>query len=197
MEGALQLNAKPVRERLAREVRDAMSVPITYGELEKYNAFLPGRNTGPRSVDNAPVASRVSALAIDLALFSSMFITLNLGLSIAFAQPWVWASVAVFPIFFYAWQVMFDAAGGSLGKRAMGLRVMGPADTPVDMGQAAKRDLWLLLAMIPIAGPVAALGVGIWFAGAAKADAFGVAPHDRYARTRVVKKLRNDAYGAR
>lgn len=70
----------------------------------------------------------------------------------------------------------------------MGLRVVGPADTPVDLGQAAKRDLWLLLPMIPVAGPIAAIGVGLWLAGAAKADAFGVAPHDRHARTRVIKK---------
>lgn len=192
------MDQKPVRERLAREVRDALSVPITYGEVEKYNAFLPGRNTGPRSVDNAPVASRVSALAIDSALFSSMFLTTVLGLSLAFHEPWILASGFALPVLFYFWQTIFDATGGSIGKRIMGLRVEGPACTPVDAGQTAKRNLWLLLTMIPIAGPFAAVGVGLWFAGAAKADAFGVAPHDRFARTRVVRKLeRNDAGGAR
>lgn len=189
------MSGKPVRERLAQEVRDAMSIPVTYGELEKYNAFLPGRNVGPRSVDNAPVAGRVSALAIDAALFSSMFITVVVGLSIAFAQPWTLASLFAFPILFYVWQVIFDSAGGSIGKRIMGLRVTGPANTPVDLGQAAKRDLWLLLPMIPVVGPVAAVAVGLWFAGAVKADAFGVAPHDRFARTRVIKKIRTDAGG--
>ncbi|MEJ5998840.1 RDD family protein [Corynebacterium sp. H130] len=187
------MNAKPVRERLAREVRDAMSVPITYGELEKYNAFLPGRNTGPRSVDNAPVASRVSALAIDLALFSSMFITVLVGLSIAFAQPWTLAGIFALPVLFYIWQTMLDAAGGSLGKRMMGLRVVGPAHTPVDAGQAARRNLWLLIPMIPIAGPFVGLGVGLWYAGVAKADAFGVAPHDRLSRTRVVKRISSES----
>lgn len=182
------MNAKPVRDRLAREVRDAMSIPVSYGELEKYNAFLPGRNVGPRSVDNAPVAGRVSALAIDAALFTSMFVTVIIGLAIAFSQPWTLAAAFAWPVLFYLWQVTFDAAGGSIGKRVMGLRVVGPADTPVDVGQTARRNLWLLLPMIPIAGPVAAIGVGLWYAGAAKADAFGVAPHDRFARTRVVRK---------
>ncbi|MEJ5927704.1 RDD family protein [Corynebacterium sp. H128] len=181
--------AKPVRDRIAQEVRAAMQPPVSYGQLEVYNAFLPGRNVGPRSVDNARVVSRVSAIAIDLALFSAMFLTVLAGFAIAFSQPWTLAGAFLLPVFFYLWQTMFDAAGGSIGKRVLGLRVVGPADTPVDAGQAAKRNLWLLLPMIPIAGPFVALGVGIWYAGAAKADAFGVAPHDRVARTRVVKKL--------
>ncbi|QTH59551.1 RDD family protein [Corynebacterium hindlerae] len=183
------MEAKPVRQRLAREVRDALQPPIAHGEIEKYHAFLPGRNTGQRAIDNAPVTARVGALAIDVALFSSMFVTMLLGLSIAFAQGWFLAGVFVLPVAFYCWQTLLDTVGGSIGKRLMGLRVVGPADTPVDALQAGRRNLWLLIPMIPIAGPVAALGVGLWFAGAAKADAFGVAPHDRFSRIRVVKKL--------
>lgn len=90
-----------MRDRLAREVRDAMSIPVTYGELEKYNAFLPGRNVGPRSVDNAPVKNRVSALAIDAALFSSMFVTVVVGLAIAFSQLWTLATLFMWPVLFY------------------------------------------------------------------------------------------------
>lgn len=183
------MSAKPVRERLAREVRDAFQPPVAYGEMERYQAFLPGRNSGPRSVDNAPVVSRVSALAIDAALFTSMFVTVVIGLSIAVTGPWPLTFLFALPVLFYIWQTMFDAAGGSIGKRIMGLRVVGPASTPVDAGQSAKRNLWLLIPMIPIAGPVVGLGVGLWYAGAAKADAFGLAPHDRFAKTRVVRKL--------
>lgn len=182
------MNGKPVRERIKDEIRDAMSIPISYNEIEVYNAYLPGRNRGPRSVDNAPVASRVSALAIDVALFSSMFLTVVVGLAIAFSQPWTLAAALLLPIAFYVWQTMLDVAGGSLGKKIMGLKIEGPAHTPIDAGQAAKRNLWLLLPLIPVAGPFVAVGVGMWFAGAAKADAFGVAPHDRHARLRIVKK---------
>lgn len=181
--------AKPVRDRIAKEVRDALQPPVQYGELETYHAFLPGRNVGPRSVDNAPVVSRAGALALDAAIFTVVLVSALIALSVSTSQPWFLIGLFTYPALFYGWQTLFDVTGGTMGKRAMGLKVVGPAETPVDLGQTARRNAWLLLPMIPIAGPVVALGVGLWFAGVAKADAFGVAPHDRFARTRVVKKL--------
>lgn len=177
-----------VGKRLRSEVRDALQPPIKYGEMEVYQAFLPGRNTGQRSVDNAPVVRRVGALAIDLAIFLGTTLTILVAFAIALSQPWLLALILALPLGFFVTQSAFDATGGTIGKRAMGLRVVGPAHTPVDFGQAATRNAWLLLPLIPLAGPVAAIGVGMWFAGAAKADAFGVAPHDRHARTRVVQR---------
>ncbi|MDU0479011.1 RDD family protein [Staphylococcus chromogenes] len=176
-----------VGKRLHSEWRDAMQPPTQYGEMEVYQAFLPGRNTGQRSIDNAPVVKRVSALAIDLALFLGTTTTIVVAMSIALGQPWLLAFLLAQPLGFFLSQSAFDATGGTVGKRAMGLRVVGPAHTPVDFAQAAKRNTWLLLPLIPVAGPVAVIGVGMWFAGVAKADAFGVAPHDRHARTRVVQ----------
>ncbi|AKK04021.1 RDD family protein [Corynebacterium epidermidicanis] len=177
-----------VGRKLRSELNDALQPPIQYGEMETYQAFLPGRNTGLRSVDNAPVVRRIGALAIDLAIYLGSMLTIIVAFSIALGQPWLLALILALPLGFFLSQSVFDATGGTIGKRTMGLRVVGPAHTPVDFGQAAKRNAWLLLPLIPVAGPVAAVGVGLWFSGVAKADAFGVAPHDRHARTRVVQR---------
>lgn len=178
---------RPLRSKLRAELFDALQPPTSYGELEVYQAFLPGRNTGQRAADNAPILHRGLALGIDLAVFSASWSAIIGAASLIWGAQLLLLFLAL-PVIFYLSQSVFDATGGTIGKRTMGLRVVGPAQVPVDFGQAARRNAWLLLPMIPVAGPVAALGVGLWFAGAAKADAFGVAPHDRQARTRVVKR---------
>lgn len=168
--------------------RTLFDAPRTYGEMERYRAFTPGRNPGAPDVHNAAVGSRVAALMIDVALYSALLVTALVVLTVATSNPLWWTLLFIGPIPFYLGQSAFDAGGGSIGKRMLGLRVVGPAEVPVGMGQTLKRNSWLLVPLIPFAGPFISAGIAGWFAVAAKTDAFGMGPHDRLARTRVVDR---------
>lgn len=162
------------------------TAPVEHDQVECFSAFAPGLKTGRRDLLNAPVRLRVAALALDAAIFSTLYLVLTVSVAIATGN-WIWyLALLAGPLPFWLWQVIGDVNGGGPGKRLLGLRVAGPADCPVTMSQAARRNLWLFIPAIPVVGPVAALAVGMWLAGSAKLDAYGMGPHDRSSRTRVI-----------
>ncbi|WKD61994.1 RDD family protein [Corynebacterium ciconiae DSM 44920] len=173
-------------------VQDMMSPPVNYSDLERYQAFSPGRNRGRRDVHCAPVLRRLAAQALDAAVFSvallAMFIAVIWGTgSEALTSAAALTMILGWPGGYYLYQTAGDVCGGSVGKRLMGLRVVAPAAMPVPISSAARRNLWILLNYIPVAGPVAALGVAGWLGADARTDAFGMGPHDRGAELRVVR----------
>ncbi|MCK7638379.1 RDD family protein [Corynebacterium pygosceleis] len=185
--GGNRIPAVVDRARRARRViATPFTVPVEHGQMERFRAFTPGLNTGSRDPLNAPARSRVAALALDAAIFSALYLVLVAATAIATGNALWYLVLPAGPLPFWLWKVVGDANGGGPGKRLLGLRVTGPADCPVGVGQAARRNLWLLLPAVPVVGPVAALAVGMWLAGSAKLDAYGMGSHDRFARTRVI-----------
>ncbi|MBV7293629.1 RDD family protein [Corynebacterium sp. TAE3-ERU16] len=172
-------------QRTGAVIRTPFTVPVEHDQMERFSAFTPGLNSGPRDLLNAPVRSRAAALALDAAIFSALYLILTVTVAIGTGNALWYLTLLAGPLPFWIWRVLGDTSGGGPGKRMLGLRVTGPADCPVEVGQAVRRNLWLLIPAIPVAGPVAALAVGIWLAGSAKLDAYGMGPHDRFARTRV------------
>ncbi|WP_151549976.1 MULTISPECIES: RDD family protein [Corynebacterium] len=169
-------------------VRDAMSPPVAYSELERYQAFGPGRNRGRRDTYCAPALRRMAAHALDAAGVTLALLAMLLVVSTGSVSTVALLSVLLgWPAAYYLYQVAGDVCGGSVGKRLLGLRVVAPAALPVSITSASRRNLWILLNYIPIAGPVAALGVAGWLGADAATDAFGMGPHDRSAELRVIR----------
>ncbi|MBI9001010.1 RDD family protein [Corynebacterium sp. CCM 9185] len=173
-------------QRTGAVIRTPFTAPAEHDQMERFSAFTPGLNTGTRDVLNAPVRLRAAALALDAAIFSTLYLALTVGVAIATGNALWYLALLAGPLPFWFWQVIGDTNGGGPGKRLLGLRVTGPADCPVGVGQAARRNLWLLIPAIPVVGPIGALAIGMWLAGSAKLDAYGMGPHDYFARTRVI-----------
>lgn len=83
-----------------------------------------------------------------------------------------------------------DATGGSLGKRLLGLRIVGPRDRRPGLGAGATRNLWGLSALLPtflppVVGNTLAVGVSVVVAITIARDPVERGWHDRLAGTAV------------
>ena len=57
--------------------------------------------------------------------------------------------------------VMESGSGGTVGKKAIGARVVGPAGGNPTPEQALRRNLYLLAGIVPVIGPLASIGLAI------------------------------------
>ncbi len=110
---------------------------------------------GRREANHRPgeLITRAGARLIDHTAFSIIYTILN------FAYDLGYALLVVYVVVVYAYFVVLDAyAGTTLGKRVLGLRVLGPAAAKPDLKQAATREAFLLVSVlvgvIPYAGDI-------------------------------------------
>ena len=89
----------------------------------------------------------------------------------------------------YGYYVFMEGSrGATLGKQACGLRVESGQEA-LAMETAAKRNAWMLLAIIPTGlGVLLNLAVAIGIAFTISNDPLGQGFHDRFAGLRVVKR---------
>jgi uncharacterized RDD family membrane protein YckC len=138
-------------------------------------------------VGEAPAAplSRILAALLDVALLSALdalilYLTLRLlGLATAqiFELP-ILPLVAFFLLLNGGYFIAFTAVGGqSIGKMALGIKVISQEESTVPIGRATIRTLAYLVSALP-------LGAG-FLAGVVSADRLAL--HDRLAHTRVVR----------
>ncbi|GGI06336.1 RDD family protein [Egicoccus halophilus] len=86
----------------------------------------------------------------------------------------------------YVYFVVADATGGTLGKRLLQLRVVGPDGRPPGMGPSAVRNLWALTSLLPtVVGQLVAVVVSVVIAVTIARSPADVGIHDRYAATFV------------
>lgn len=133
---------------LVRESRtDArMAAAETRGQARQGSGDLLGR-LGARLIDQVP--------------FFVIYTALNLTLDLGYVVPVVYVGVV------YAYFVLLDTyAGTTLGKRLLGLRVIGPTGEKPEIKQAAMREAFLVvsaaLGVIPYLGFL--LGQVVWIA---------------------------------
>lgn len=133
----------------------------------------------------AGAASRILAATVDAALIVTLdaavlYLTLRL-LGLATAQTLelpLLPLLAFFLLLNGGYFVAFTAVGGqSIGKMALGIRVISQEESTVPIGRATVRTLAYLVSALP-------LGAG-FLAGVFSGD--GLALHDRLAHTRVVR----------
>jgi uncharacterized RDD family membrane protein YckC len=133
----------------------------------------------------APASSRIMAAIVDAALVLAvdgavLYFTLRLcGLLTAdVLQLPILPLTAFFLLLNGGYFVAFTAVGGqSIGKMALGIRVISQEDGSVPIGRATVRTLAYLVSALP-------LGAG-FLAGVMSADRLAL--HDRLAHTRVVR----------
>jgi len=86
----------------------------------------------------------------------------------------------------YVYAVVLDARGGTLGKRLLKLRVVGPRGAAPGMGPAATRNLWLLTSLLPgLWGQSIAVAVSVALAVSIASHPARFGWHDRIAGTAV------------
>jgi uncharacterized RDD family membrane protein YckC len=78
--------------------------------------------------------------------------------------------------------------GATLGKKILGLRVLGPNGGPIDAGMSFRRNMFMLFQVIPCLGSLIALGMWIYIAVTIEQDPNKQGWHDKFAGgTQVVK----------
>ena len=143
-------------------------------------------HTGNLSAETlAAPSSRILAALLDVALLSALdaailYLTLRLlGLATAqiFELP-ILPLLAFFLLLNGGYFIAFTAVGGqSIGKMALGIKVISQEENGVPIGRATLRTLAYLVSALP-------LGAG-FLAGVISADRLAL--HDRLAHTRVVR----------
>ena len=139
------------------------------------------------SVVTAPSAVTTSLLRRGAARLADGAITaavaLALGAVIGFGA--VWFAITMPAV--YAYFVLSDTTGASPGKRLVGLQVVGPDHGTLRLGAAARREAFVLLGAVPVAGALLALAAWSTIAASVWRSPLGEGVHDRLAGgTRVV-----------
>jgi uncharacterized RDD family membrane protein YckC len=126
---------------------------------------------------------RVAARAIDVLLVGAVDVLL--GKQIGFGFDWLLISAAIVILYFALMDVY---AGPTLGKFALGLRVIGPDGAEPSMAQAFTREAFTVLGAIPFVGPLLALACWAWITATIRASPLRQGKHDVLAGgTRVVR----------
>jgi uncharacterized RDD family membrane protein YckC len=137
---------------------------------------------------SAPLAapsSRILAALLDVALLSALdasilYLTLRL-LGLSTAQVFELPLLPLFAFFLLlngGYFIAFTAVGGqSIGKMALGIKVISQEESTVPLGRATLRTLAFFVSALP-------LGAG-FLPGVISADRLAL--HDRLAHTRVVR----------
>ena len=156
----------------------ARAVPVEHAQV--YEKLAPQEGT-----EGAGLGARAAAVAIDLLVLGAIdavviYFTMQIC-GVTFVEFGIIPKgplVAFLVVQNVGYLVAFTAGGQTLGKMAVGIKVVAAeSDASVDLGQALKRTVvWLLLA-IPA-------GLGFLTAFLSR-DHRGL--HDRFARTRVVR----------
>lgn len=89
----------------------------------------------------------------------------------------------------FAYYVGLDTTiGGTLGKKILGLQIIGADGGNPTPAESFKRNAWLLLSVVPVLGSLLQLGAAIYILYTISNDPSNVGWHDRFAGgTRVVK----------
>jgi uncharacterized RDD family membrane protein YckC len=126
---------------------------------------------------------RIAARAVDILLIAA--IDALLGRQIGFGFDWLLTSAGIAILYFALMDVY---VGGTLGKLALGLRVIGPKGGKPTMGQAFTREAFTVLGAIPFAGPLLALVAWVWIIVTIRSSPLRQGKHDLLAGgTRVVR----------
>jgi uncharacterized RDD family membrane protein YckC len=116
--------------------------------------------------------------------FVLTLLDVGLGRVIGFGFDWLMVAALLVLLYFAGLDALF---GTTLGKRAMGLRVIGPGGGKPTLRQALIRESFTVLGAIPFAGPILALVAWIWILVTIRSSPTGRGRHDVLAGgTRVV-----------
>ena len=125
------------------------------------------------------IGLRAAARGIDVLVVTAGVLALGAGMGFGF--DWLVIGAALILGYF----VVLDVFAATLGKLALGLRVVGPDGGRPTLVQALAREAFVLVGAVPFVGPLLALAAWIWIAVGLRATGQGF--HDRLGGTRVVR----------
>lgn len=133
-------------------------------------------SAAPASRAEVTLGRRATARLLDAAGLGT--IAVATGAPSGFGIGWFVATLTGVTAYF----VVADAtAGTTLGKRALGLAVVGPSGATATFGEAARREAFVIVGAVPFAGPVLALAAWVSIGVTARSDPAGRGWHDRLA----------------
>ena len=139
--------------------------------------------SNPSLTVSAELAPRIAARGIDVVVLA--LVDVALGRLMGFGFDWLAVGTAVVLLYFAGLDALF---GATLGKAAMGLRIVGPDGGLPTFRQALIRELFMIVGSVPFAGALLALGAWIWIGRSIRANPLRQGKHDLLAGgTRVVR----------
>ncbi len=143
----------------------------------------PGRAT---PADAAGLGARIGARLLDVVLVgipASIIVGL-LGLG---ADPTGFASI-VFAVLWFGYFVLLESnRGATVGKSILSIKVVGPNGGNPEIAETAKRNVWMLLGLIPFLGPIASLAAVIAIIVTISSSSENRGWHDTFAGTSVLR----------
>jgi uncharacterized RDD family membrane protein YckC len=133
---------------------------------------------------SADLSPRLAARGIDVLIL--LFGEIGLGRVMGFGFDWLLVGTAIVLAYFAGLDALF---GATLGKAALGLRVVGPDGGRPTLRQALVRESFTVLGSVPFIGVLLAVGAWIWIGRSIRAHELRQGKHDLLAGgTRVVRR---------
>lgn len=137
----------------------------------------------PVSIRPAEIPVRLAARVIDVIVLAAL--SGLLGRQIGFGFDWLSMTAIVVLAYFALCDTLW---GATLGKLAVGLRVIGPHENRPTLKQSLIREAFTVLGAIPFVGPLLALAAWIWIFLSVRSNPLRQGKHDLLAGgTRVVR----------
>jgi len=134
----------------------------------------------------ADLPVRLAARAIDVLVIAAL--DFGLGRLVGFGWDWLALGSAMVLAYF---ALLDSLVGATVGKLALGLRVIGPDGGKPSLGQALKREAFTLVGSIPLVGPLLAIAIWVWFSMTIRSNPLRQGKHDLLAGgTRVVRVVK-------
>jgi uncharacterized RDD family membrane protein YckC len=154
---------------------------------------MPTPTTSPSLPVSAELRPRLIARGIDLLVLAA--VDVGLGRVIGFGFDWLALGTAIVLLYFAGLDTLF---GATLGKAALGLRVVGPNGGSPTFRQSVIRELFMVLGSVPFVGVPLAVGAWIWISRSIRANPLRLGKHDQLAGgTRVLRLAGTSALGYR
>jgi uncharacterized RDD family membrane protein YckC len=142
------------------------------------------RQSTPFSYVSADLRPRLAARAIDVLVL--LLGEIGLGRVMGFGFDWLAVGTVIVLAYFAGLDALF---GATLGKAALGLRVVGPDGRPPTLRQALIRESFTVLGSIPFIGGLVAIAAWVSISRSIRAHELRQGRHDLLAGgTRVVRR---------
>lgn len=145
-------------------------------------AWSPGPAANYGSLPKRFLARVLDGIIIGIPL--GLLLIFGLGLAadgIAYAILTAVANLAYF-------MFLESSQGATLGKRILGMSVVGTGGGTLSPERSFRRNWWLLLGIVPVIGPLASLGVTIYIAVTIAGDERNQGFHDKLADALVLDR---------
>ena len=114
-----------------------------------------GTGSGAAPTESAGLGARIGARLLDVLLIGipASFVLALVGL----ADP-TGASPIIISLLWYGYFVLLESnRGATVGKSILGIRVVSTSGGTPEIAETAKRNVWMLLGLIPFVGGIASL----------------------------------------